>query len=58
MESPVAAIEFGYPVRFGVAWTEVTACRAKIVTGATALIRNLMSLPLLPARLRVRGGPQ
>ena len=43
MESPVAAIEFGYPVRFGVAWTEVTAGRARIVTSATVLIPNLIS---------------
>jgi len=43
MESPVAAIEFGYPVRFGVAWTGVTACKARIVTSATVLIPNLMS---------------
>jgi hypothetical protein len=43
MESPVAAIEFGYPVRFGVAWTEVPECRARIVTRATVLVPNLMS---------------
>jgi hypothetical protein len=43
MESPVAAIEFGYPVRFGVAWAEAPECRARIVTSATVLVPNLMS---------------
>lgn len=43
MESPVAAIEFGYPVRFGVAWTEVPECRTRIATSATVLVPDLMS---------------
>ena len=52
MESPVAAIEFGYPVRFGLAGTEVTECRARIVTSATVLVPSLMSpAPFGPLRV-------
>ncbi len=54
MESPVAAIEFGYPVRSGVAWTEVPECRARIVTSATLLVPSLMSPALRRLRERRR----
>jgi hypothetical protein len=58
MESPVAASEFGYPVRFGVAWAEAPEYRARIVTSATVLVPKSHVAPPLSAPSRVRGDPR